>query len=764
MPKLIETTCGIQTSFVDRAADVSCDGEWGRPSHAQRSTTVWHVALVFGLLGTMAHRAAMAQSTEAGTAAPPAAPPARIEVTGAANAPTRNDSVGTKTVVGRDEIRRFGDTQASDVLRRLPGVTVEALPARPAEVRLRGMGAGYVRVTVNGEAPPPGFSIEGLAANLIERIEIDRSPSADTSGQAIAGSINIVLRTVGATERSVQLTGGVAAGRPLLGLEGRWSEKSSQWQQYASGSVQLDRPMIERQISQKLIASSQTLADSAVDIHQRMTATSQAAALSLGAQYRTVDDVNLGLDGFVRARTIHGVTKGEWAHSGPALLPPLARDNVQFDFQTLSVQVKPKITMKLESGSKFELVGGLALNKKQLDSHSTGSNFSGTPAEDELATTTTWIRTANLQGIYKGAAGLDFGFEGDSSSTTDRVYQEGTIAFQTLSGPSADEAIAQVRRWALFTQNRWQWGESLDTYLGGRIERIAIHNVLAGAPSTPYYTTIASPTARGAWKPTGTDETEYTLALSRTFRMPTAKDLIPHRAHGTVNGPLEPDEIGNPGLRPELAWGLDVGYQQKLGRFGSLALTLFGRRLSEVIITESFVNATGRWIERKTNAGRALLYGSEMDARLDLRRWDATWPNASVNLYLAWNRSRLQDVASGNTHLNQQAPLQGKVTWEHRPTALGGGTWRWGGQVLWVGASDVRRSDIASKSTLARQTLDLYATWQPQKELSWKLACTNVGSSPNRTGQRMDLSEGQLSELKYERSPVALKLILSMNL
>ncbi len=748
----------------------------------------WRGLLVFALLGSMAAGVATAQSaanasvaaaaasasaaaaSAAASASAPASsaapsPAARIEVTGTAQAAARNDSVGSKTVVGREEIRRFGDTQASEVLRRLPGVTVEAQPARPAEVRLRGLGAGYVRITINGEAPPPGFSIEGLATSQIERIEIDRSPSADTSGQAIAGTINIVLRTVGAAERSLQLTGGLTAGRPLLGVEGRLAQKEGAWQRYVSSSVQLDRPMIERDTAQELAPAALSVANSAVQIHQLMKAKSLAAALSTGVQVRTDDGLNLGVDGFVRARKISGVTDGHWSHSGPDLPPPLASDRAQFDFQTVSLQIKPKATWTLDSASKLELVGGMTYNRKQLNSHSTGFNFAGIPAEDERATTTTWIHTENLQAVYKQMSGLDFGFELDRSSTTDRLSQEALIAFQTLSGTSTNEAVSQVRRWAVFSQSKWQIGETLDTYLGGRIERIAMTGKVASVANAPFYTTILSPIARAAWKPAGGDDNEYTLALSRTFRMPTAKDLIPHRTHGTVNGPLEPDEVGNPALRPELAWGLDLGHQQKLGRVGTLAISVFGRQLSQAIITDSFIDDTGRWIERKTNGGAATLYGAELDARLDLRKFDVSWPNASVNLYMAINRSRLRDVAGGNTHLDQQAPLNGKVTWEHRLSAAPGHTaWRWGGQLQMAGASDVRRSEFASKSTLSRTSVDLYASWQAQKELSWKLTGTNVGSAPKRTGQHMNLPEGQLREFKTERSPTGLKLTLALAL
>ena len=41
---------------------------------------------------------------------------------------------------------------------------------------------------------PPGFSLDSLTPEQIERIEILRAPTAETGARAIAGTINIVTR------------------------------------------------------------------------------------------------------------------------------------------------------------------------------------------------------------------------------------------------------------------------------------------------------------------------------------------------------------------------------------------------------------------------------------------------------------------------------------------------------------------------------------------------------------------------------------------
>jgi outer membrane receptor for ferrienterochelin and colicins len=106
----------------------------------------------------------------------------------------RRQSTAAKIVIGREEIDRFGDTNLGDVLKRLPGVTLQGAPGRDGAIRLRGLGSGYTQILLDGERVPTGFSLDSLTPDQIERIEILRAPTAETGARAIAGTINIVTR------------------------------------------------------------------------------------------------------------------------------------------------------------------------------------------------------------------------------------------------------------------------------------------------------------------------------------------------------------------------------------------------------------------------------------------------------------------------------------------------------------------------------------------------------------------------------------------
>lgn len=101
----------------------------------------------------------------------------------------RRQSTAAKIVFSREELTRYGDTNMSDVLKRLPGVNMQG-----GAPRMRGLGAGFTLILINGEPAPPGFSLDNLSPSQIERIEVSRGPTAENSAQAVAGTINIILK------------------------------------------------------------------------------------------------------------------------------------------------------------------------------------------------------------------------------------------------------------------------------------------------------------------------------------------------------------------------------------------------------------------------------------------------------------------------------------------------------------------------------------------------------------------------------------------
>jgi hypothetical protein len=107
-------------------------------------------------------------------------------------------STGSRVTINRNDIEQMGADSIADVLRQLPGVQTSGGASGNLEIRMRGMDRSATQILVDGQRVGSGrrsgqLPFDQLPADMIERIEVLRSPSAEYSG-ATGGTINIVMR------------------------------------------------------------------------------------------------------------------------------------------------------------------------------------------------------------------------------------------------------------------------------------------------------------------------------------------------------------------------------------------------------------------------------------------------------------------------------------------------------------------------------------------------------------------------------------------
>ena len=183
--------------------------------------------------------AALAYSAAPDGAADPAGEPRQLDTVVVQGEITyRNRTADIAPVLSYDleYFQRFEPSTVGDMIKRLPSAVFVSDVLEYDAVQLRGLAPGYTRVLINGKDVPGAgddrsFWVDRIPAEMVERIEIIRSGSANRSGDAIAGAINIILRDayefdgaylrVGAMrydDGEVQPTfGGVASGAALGG-------------------------------------------------------------------------------------------------------------------------------------------------------------------------------------------------------------------------------------------------------------------------------------------------------------------------------------------------------------------------------------------------------------------------------------------------------------------------------------------------------------------------------------------------------------------
>lgn len=691
----------------------------------------------------------------------------RIEISGSSSSRNTNDLVSLQTVVGRAEIERLGDAQLTDVLRRLPGVTIDNPSGRSPEVRLRGMGSGYVRVTINGESTAPGFTIDGLAASQIERIEIQRSASAEASGQSIGGTINIVLKSAAAaataTERSIQASLSQQGSRPALAIDANLSSSDGDWRRTLNASIQRDLTSSRTRSVQTEIDNGTEASKSMLD--QTQFGYSKTSNLGGGLHYKGPNEATWGIDAHLRRRAIDGSTREGRTYDAMYSSQRLDADDVGFDFSTTSIQLKSKAKYRFDGGSKLEANLSLGGNRKQTAATVLGFGQNGVPVMSHHSVQRASARTSNFSGKYSAtltdedsfSAGWDF----DDSRNTNRQEQVNDIAFQGLYGLVSDSYSADIQNLAVFVQHEHVWAPELSSYAG--IRWAALRTDTRGASLEPVLQNQAavSPVLKGTWKPEFFNETTLVGALSRTFKAPASVDLIPRRQVTSINGPLTADVQGNPELKSELAWGLDLSAETKLGSVGSASMGFFWRDIDDVILREQFVEG-GRWVERKINSGKASVFGLEFDTRFQVKKWLKSAPNISATAYVGLNRSRLSDVKTGERQLDLQSPVQVKLSWEHKLSGSvlpGVNDLKWGGQLQYMGSSRTRRSDAVENLQGAQTTLDLYAACQPMPNSTLKVVINNLFGTDRARGLNASFDGVLLQERALERQQPAIKIV-----
>lgn len=125
-----------------------------------------------------------------------------IEVRGQAGAINQalnrqRNALGIVTVASTDEMGQLPDSNVSEALQRLAGLSVERDQGEGRFVRVRGLAADYNAVTYNGTqlaAPEAGrraVALDVIPADLLESIEVSKTLSPDMAAGSLGGTIEI---------------------------------------------------------------------------------------------------------------------------------------------------------------------------------------------------------------------------------------------------------------------------------------------------------------------------------------------------------------------------------------------------------------------------------------------------------------------------------------------------------------------------------------------------------------------------------------------
>ena len=689
--------------------------------------------------------AAAATAARPTPSTPPASTLERVEVTGgrADDTQQRRDSTAAKIIIGRDEIERFGDSTVGDLLKRLPGVTVQGRPGRGGAIRMRGLGNGYTQILLDGERVAPGFSLDSLAPEQIERIEILRAPTAETGARAIAGSINIISRE-GSAKRlnDLRLTVAAENGRAqpvatwtrndsVAGLSYNFSLSASRNDRQSDSSVAT--------VARNITTVARNIATNEVTLQQLDIGQVREQRQGLHAtgrlQWRGEPGDSLALTPLL----IYGL--GNTQRSGVLLQsvgrpsPPYEQADTASDSSFSLLRLNALWNKSLGDSARMEWRAGIGQTRSANDSLRLEQRPSK-PSRSLQDTAHTRDTSLSVNGKFSqllaNEHSLVAGGEAESNRRTETTLQDGA----PLLGEFGDNVQASATRLALYAQDEWNISPQWAANAGLRWEGIQTRSGDIGNRSSGITnrSSVWTPLLHAVWKPDPKSRDQVRFSLTRSYRSPTLQNLIARPAINPrdpvpgPNTPTQPDRAGNPNLVPELATGVDVAFERYLSGSGLLSANLFQRQISNYLRNQTTLENVAwakspRYVSRPQNVGDALTQGIELEAKFRWSELVAEAPKVDVRANASVFRSRVASVSGPDNRLDQQPGYTANLGADYR---LPGLPLSVGGNLNWTPGYTTRLSEVQTAVQGNKLIVDAYALWVFNPTLQLRTSFSNL--------------------------------------
>jgi outer membrane receptor protein involved in Fe transport len=478
--------------------------------------------------------------------------------------------------------QRFEPVSVGEMLKRAPGVTFTSDVLEYDGAQMRGLPPGYTNILINGRRMPGGeadgsFFVDRIPADLVERIELVRAPRADQPSDGVAGVINVITKESATFEGGfvrigglMNADGGVRPSGALayaghLGQASFWAALNYQERRNPKQKVSLrffditsldagvDDPLFNNTELQSDIRDGSDLSGN-LELNMPILGTGHIRLTGLFVDTNrdenetslTYEGPDLEFDGAeLQHEDIHQQT---YALSGDAAIP-LGGAELGLAAGWSAYRERTETT---ESEADLEDLSDLVSDDPELLN-----------IDDDEYTGTASLAFGPRQARFK--LGVDFLHK----------TRDGLNDGDFLSG-AFDIGENRYAPYARFT---FEPVSNLTIDAGLRYE-ITRRRVSGEAVETArFHENSLNPSIHFRYMPGAADQVR--LSIARTVRRPDYDLISPFLED---ESPGDDDAtLGNPDLRNERAWGIDLGYERRIAGSGIFGVNFFYRDVSDLI-------------------------------------------------------------------------------------------------------------------------------------------------------------------------------------
>lgn len=588
-----------------------------------------------------------------------------IVVTGSVITRNRTTAISPELTYDREFFEKYEPVSVGDALKRTPGVAFTSDIGEYDAPQLRGLGEGFTQILINGRTIPGAGNnrsvlVDRIPAELVERLEIIRSPGADIDSQGVGGTINIVLkkgaslppgffaRASGYYYNDSDVVRGAGAlgyiGRSedekltysIIGnLQQRFNSKQAVQEEFDGGSFASTDAALA---GLSTTSSGSVVGDGETREIQSDVRDNTDLSFNGDISYEFDDESRLSVRGFIINTDREEREDGLEYEDSPTNLDKIVAQDTVFDQTNFGIDAIYETVF----GERLEAEFGAQYSKfdskeVSIDSEVDGGDATGTITEAQFQETLSVagfgleldeqeIVNSNdkeFQGDVKfklPLSGVDLKFGGQVKfRSRDVVSQEAGFDDGVLEDfePSAGGGVFGIteNRYDAFVAAEWALSDRLKLETGLRLEHSTTDQEGDTFAPISLSDTNLNPSVHLQYDVS--DTVTMRASIARTLRRPGFDQRLPFEDE---EEPSDDDVTqGNPLLAIEKSWGLDAGFEVALPGRGIMGFNGFYRDVDGLIQLTQVTNdadgdpTTPGGVFSFENVGSAEIYGFEFD-------------------------------------------------------------------------------------------------------------------------------------------------------